>query len=461
MTKQAGRTLLFSVAALALSACSDQRQEPTPKTVEPEEVRSADDAKSRLLKGIKWDSRPSARATLYSELLKANDTIGERAADTVHHSNQYEWMALIDYEPGAYFRHPVSYAFISYEEPTISMIVGENLPTVNFKDAWQDTRAFLQDTNVFYDQSWIAKARIKTPSEVIEHQPVNWPPRMAADNCKNEKRAYALLIHNINDLNTSPETKQNLESMASALSKNGYNVQEFLVDPATGQRVPYLDLTQANGRGIQQLVNYLNIHVDFNDCCEEILVYLTGETTIEKSGYREEVAFDIPFHYSGPNQDRAPERKLYPEDIATFFDRLKTCHLNFVIDANNAECFSGDLLRIPNTESVLSSCQNHEYTYSSGVESLNQGAFNDPYGLELGETGSEFTSSFVKALLENAAKRDQEDYPESAVNLVKNGFESAKLHDLGYLGGESRPTLTGRTINSRCPCGIDEELASF
>ncbi|MDQ8185188.1 hypothetical protein [Pelagicoccus sp. SDUM812002] len=70
-TKQAARELLFFVAALALSACSDQRQEPAPKTAETDEVTSVDEAKSRFLKGIEWSGRPGGASHAGRGIAKA------------------------------------------------------------------------------------------------------------------------------------------------------------------------------------------------------------------------------------------------------------------------------------------------------------------------------------------------------------------------------------------------------
>lgn len=453
--KRAANTLLFFVAALALSACSDPRQEPPPKTAEIEEVTNEADAKSWFLKSIDWEKRPGARAVLCEELLKRNDSLGELSSRTNYHPNQYEWFAYIDYEPGAYFRHPTAYALLSYEKPSISLYFRSNLPLLNYQLVWENAAAVLADPNVFYDKSWLQRTPFRDSTSILAHAPLDWPPRMSADRCPNEKRAYALLIHNLEDLSHSPETVENLAGMADALAANGYNVQEFIFDAATGEKRPYLDLSAPKGGGIYQLLNFINIHLDFNDCCEEIIVYITGETKIETSSYREEVSLDLPFAYSGKFNDRKPEPKLYPEDLAIMFDELKTCHLNFIVDTNNAHGFAGDLLRIPNTESVLTSCQNHEYTYSSAVETLAGGTFEDTYGIRHGEKGSEFTSSVVKALLENAQARAEDAYPTAAATLVKAAFESVKLFDIAYHGGKTTPNLQGRTLSSQCPCGVE------
>ncbi len=460
-TKHAAYKLLFSVAALALSACSDQRQEPAPKTAEPEEVTSIADAKSHFLKAIDWSQHEGARATLYDDLLKRNDSLGEFRGTSMYRPNEYEWLAFIDYEPGAFFRHPTAFAVLTYEKPRVTLYPRSHFPILNYKPIWKSAAELLADEDVFFDKSWTERTPFRDSESILAHTALNWPPRMVADRCVNEKRAYAVLIHNIEDLNQSPETKDNLENMAAALAANGYNVQEFVFDPATGEKRPYLDLAGTKGSGIYQLMNYVSIHVDFNDCCEEILVYITGETTIEKNGYREEVALDLPFAYTGHDRSRKPELKFYPEDLAVIFDELKTCHLNFVIDTNNAEGFAEDLLRIPNTESVLTACKNHEYTYSSAVESLGSGSFEDTYGMKQGEKGSEFTSSVAKALFEIASSRSKDAYPDAAAILVKAAFDSVKLFDISYHGGKTTPNLQGRTMNSNCPCGIDRQLTRF
>ncbi|MDQ8185189.1 hypothetical protein [Pelagicoccus sp. SDUM812002] len=394
-------------------------------------------------------------------MLKRNDSLGELRGNNMYHPNQYEWLAFIDYEPGAYFRHPTAYALLTYEKPEITIYSRSNVPVLNYDTIWPSTTALLADDNVFFDRSWTQRTPQRDSESILAHTALDWPPRMVADRCTNEKRAYALLIHNLEDLNQSAETKGNLESMAAALTANGYNVQEFVFDPATGEKRPYLDLSSPKGTGIYQLINYINIHVDFNDCCEEIIVYLTGETSIAKTAYREEVSLDIPFAYAGKDRSRKPELKFYPEDLAAIFDELKTCHLNFIIDTNNAEGFSGDLLRIPNTESVLSACQNNEYTYSSAVETLGDGTFEDAYGIEQGEKGSEFTSSVVKALIEAAKNRSTDTHPETAASLAKAAFESVKLFDISYHGGKTNPSLRGRTMDSGCPCGVDKQLTRY
>lgn len=458
-TKHAATSLLFSVAALVLSACSDPRQEPAPKTAVIDEVRSLDDAKTRFLEGIDWQSRPAARATLYRDLLKRNDTVGESETDVARRASDFEWFALVDYEPGAYFRHPVSYAFLTYADPTISLVEGKQLPVLNYRPMWQSVADLLADPNVIYAQSWIDKAPPRSAADSPALQPENWPPRMSVDQCKNEKRAYGLLLHNLPDLSSSPETEENLEMMAAALTASGYYVQTFTQGPKTDERRPYINLAAPQGHGIYQLVNFLNVHVDFNDCCEEIIVYLTGETSLEKDGRRSLASFDLPFGYGGASGKRAPARSFHPEDLAQILDGLKTCHLNVIVDANNAEGFSGDLLRVPTTESVLTSCQENEYTYSSAVASLVAGETRDRRETEFGERGSVFTSSVAMGIFEQSKLRSDDDAPLASAKLLEAAFELVKRRDLAYLAGKTTPHLRGRALPSGCPCGIDELAA--
>lgn len=458
-TKHAVSTLLFSVAALALSACSDQRQEPAPKTAVIEEVRSLDDAKTHFLEGIDWQSRPAARATLYRDLLKKNDAVGESETDVARRASGFEWFALIDYEPGAYFRHPVSYAFLTYVDPKVSLVEARNLPTLNYSPMWESVGDLLADPNVVYDQSWIDDALQRSAADSRALQAENWPPRMSVDQCKNQKRAHGLLIHNLPDLSSSPETEENLQMMADALTANGYYVADFTRGPKTTARQPYINLAAPQGHGIFQLVNFLNVHVDFNDCCEEIVVYLTGETSIAKETRHSLVTLDLPFGYTGFSGKRTPARSFHPEDLAQILDGLKTCHLNVIVDANNADGFASDLLRVPTTESVLTSCQENEYTYSSSAAALLADASQDLQGLEFGERGSAFTSSVAMAIFEQAKLRSTDDAPMAAAKLLGAAFESVKRRDFAYLAGKTTPHLHGRSLPSGCPCGIDERAA--
>lgn len=460
MTKRnTAYVLLFAAMTLALSACSDQRQDPVPKTAaETKEIRSVDAAKSRFAKQLDWSRHPEALAAVHENLLNTNDTVGQADGQVVRHAPAFEWFAVIDHVPGAYFAHPLTYAFLSYDEGTLGQANSRRLPTVNYEKVWAGTADFLSDEDIFHNDSWLTGKHLRNEQSITGLLPEHWPPRMVSDRCKNEKRAYAILIHNIENLDTSPETKENLSMMAAALEANGYHVQGFK-STATGEKVPYLALSSPKGNGIYQLLNYVNIHVDFNDCCEEVLVYITGETSVVKTGYVERVVLDLPFGYEGHAKNRKAAKNFQAEDFALIFDQIKTCHLNFVVDTNNAEGFADDLLRIPNTESVLSSCQVHEYTFSSGVEKL--GDFRDPFGIEKGEKGSEFTSSVAKAFFETASLRQSDEIPTHAADLMKVAFDSVKLNDLGFLGGKSTPSLEGRTMSSSCPCGLDTELTRY
>lgn len=448
--------LLFSAAILVLSGCSDKRPEPAPKAA-VNEVRSQQMAIELLKEKIDWSAPEvsDSRAALSSELLTTNMTVNEIGKEFGRRSPTFEWFATIDKAPGAYFRHPVSYVFLSYSNPKVETLNKERLPSVNGRPVWDSIAAFLGDPNIVHAGSWPERPPIRSGEDALANQFQNWPPRMSVDHCRNEKRAYAVLIHNLDTLESSVETRDNLDVMAAALRANGYAVIEFINNAATGETLPHLNLAAAKGEGIYQLRNFVNVHQDFNDCCEEMLIYLTGETGLDTSGGRSEAYFELPFQMPRPGGHRPTSPRFYADDLAQILSSLKTCHVNVVIDTNNAALFADDLLSIPQVESVTTSCQESEFTYSSALDTLDNGRFYDPYSTADGERGSEFTSSFARGLLNHAIGRSKGSPPTPAATLSKQGFDATRLLDLAYLAGKTTPIARGRVISSNCPCGDD------
>lgn len=454
--KRAVSPLLFLATLLALPACNKPaEQEPAPEAAAIIQVSTADLATELFQDKIDWSGYSEVRATLAMDLLEPGNGLGEYGGDTVYHSREFAWLAHIDFAPGAYFRHPVRYGLLSFTDPTTKFFDAARLPTVNGVPVWPSLSEFATSAHVVHSNCWLDREPNLSAERAAQLQFINWPPRMATDHCPNQRRGYALLLHNLPDLETSPETLANLENMANALAANGYAVAEFRSDTPDGERVRYLNIGAQQGAGLYQLSNYINIHRDFNDCCEEFLVYITGETSLESIGSKKTAFLDLPFAYRGANNSRVAKSALYAEDLAAYFDDLKTCHLNVVIDSNNAAGFVDDLLRIRQTESVIASCQLGEYTYSAAFDTLAGGAFIDPYATADGETGSEFTSSLAKGIFDRAAEREAEDDPAQAHTLAKLGFDAVTRYDLSLLAGQTTPTARGRIMNSGCSCGID------
>lgn len=454
--RYAANPLLFSVAILALAACSEKEQETAPKTAATTQIRNVSAATDAFKKSLDLDSKRGTRVTLWNDMLAAGDAVGESGGSDIYRPDSFEWFALIDPKPGAYFNHPVAYAFVSYADGSYKKVNRVGLPLLNQAPLWNRVSDLLHSESIAHSDCWFDHHPYRTPESDVDASIEDWPPRMAADQCPNQKRTYALLIHNIPNVKDSPETIENLEFMAEALKAAGYSILEFAQNKANGENKPYLNLSRERGAGIYQIKNFVNIHRDYNDCCEEIIVYITGETAVDNSGRHPAVYLTLPFGYPGEHGDRKPMKAFFPEDFATFFSELKTCHVNVVVDTNNAVSFVEDLLTIPQTESVTASCQMDEYTYSAAIDMLADGVFVDRFATQDGEKGSEFTSSFAKGILEYAQENpDPDDFTMNAHRLVEAGWDAVLQYDLTYIAGQTTPTTKGRIISSDCPCGID------
>ena len=461
--EHAALRLLFSATAIALSGCSDSQQTPPPKTAAiVTEVRTRADATELFSDRIDWsDARHAdSRAVLWSDLVDSGSSIEEMGAGNPRRSRDYEWFAAIDSAPGAYFRHPVSYAFITYSNPKLETQARKHLPTLDGQPLWATAAAFLRDANIVRTSCWLDRP----PQRHALAQPAatfdRWPPRMATDHCHNERRAYAVLVHNLHDLAASPETRDNLDLMAQALRANGYAVIDFVSNPALGETMPYLNLAAERGSGILQLRNFVNIHQDFNDCCEQIVLYLTGQTGLTPAASGNEIFFELPFLLPREDKSRPISRRLYADEIAAALKDIKSCHLNVVVDSNDAALFADAFLALPHVESVVASCQESQFTYSSAADTLGQGAFVDPYSTMDGERGSEFTSSFAKGILDRAASRRPGEPPTPAHLLAQSGFEAVLRYDLAYLAAQTDPVAKARTFSSGCPSATTQPNAS-
>ncbi len=82
------------------------------------------------------------------------------------------------------------------------------------------------------------------------------------------------------------------------------------------------------------------------------------------------------------------------------------------------------------------------------------GRISDPHGRADGETGSEFTSGFVKGLNDRAAENRRTDETDTPNESVDAGFTGAVDNDIAAIAGKTHPTSYTRTND--CPCGRDE-----
>ena len=274
------------------------------------------------------------------------------------------------------------------------------------------------------------------------------------DACEHGKRRFALLLHNRETGISGEIVNENLLAMKTVLQASSYEVVSSIVDYESEERVYSINLGSEDGRGFSQIRNFVGKHGDNNDCCEEILVYFSGDVGVEQSRNGPKAYIETEFAYRGETMERATGGRIYSEDLVNLLKGLKTCHLNIVFDCNHAAGLAEDLLELRNVETIVASSQLGEYAYSGIFEAAGNGSLLDPYGKEQGETGSEFTSGFAKGINDAVISPPVGDDALSAYQVVVVGTNAALKNDIAYLGGVSHPFTYTRSESPDCGCSV-------
>ena len=214
---------------------------------------------------------------------------------------------------------------------------------------------------------------------------------------------------------------------------------------------PGIYLGDREGRGLQQLRDFVAAHSGDEHRCDEIFVYYTGhgkETTIrgEKRYY-----FGLRTEYRGEDGSRPSQKRLYAEDLAEILSGLGSCHIHVVIDSCHSGGFIPALSAVKGVETIRTSAQADELAWGGDVDGANRGRTPDSYGRADGERGSEFTSGFIKGLNERAETNRREGTEDAPHDTVDEGLESAVENDIAAIAGRTHPTGWTRVVDD-CNC---------
>jgi hypothetical protein len=267
-----------------------------------------------------------------------------------------------------------------------------------------------------------------------------------------EPRKYALLFRGrpkptnfSNDASgeDANDMGDNITEMARALGARGFEVS-----------------SADSWAGFQQAVDRLARRVR---CCDEVLVYYTGHGSRRAGDVRKDWGYmvDGQVHYLVADSQHSTSSVRYAAknvDVRTFalqLSRLKTCHLHVVIDA----CYSGGFVEpllstLPGLETIQTSASSTEKAWSSAIESAPAlGAdgkpvspartVSDPWGRGAGETGSEFSSGFVRGI-------DRAPADANLQGLAQAGFTAAVADDVTAQAGWTHPVNRSRMGGCIC-----------
>ncbi|MEM9161379.1 MAG: hypothetical protein AAGB46_20220 [Verrucomicrobiota bacterium] len=441
-------TVLLIVVLFVLAACSNEKPQGAP---EPPKINllSKTDAKKFILEHLDLPEDRATEVRLLPELVRPNSFIDEIASKERYNNRNYNWFFFIDEAPGAVFPHTVKYGFLDPETQKIETVNRRNLPTINGEAIWETPAAYLDNADVIYTtvREGDYASTLTLPSLAKGYLDRDETPALVdrnTDRIGNDDavRRYAILLSNRSSAFMDTFYKENLEAMAEALKRCGYQVPEYLADGHSETRKPYIDLAKETGYGLYQLRHFVRNHDDHNDRDEEILIYLTGDFGLEKSSRGDKAYVKLDFGYAGEKADRKVNKRFYGKDLADIISSLESNHIGLVVDGSHADGFLSDFKYMRRMKTLIASCESGEYAYTHLVEAADNGAVADPHRRIHGENGTEFTSSFAKGLNEIAKTASGKGVPINT--LLSAGYRAALENDLSAIAGVTHPVAISK-----------------
>jgi len=248
-------------------------------------------------------------------------------------------------------------------------------------------------------------------------------------------KKYALLVKGASK---TPPFEAGATPAEKDISENVANVQSALATHGFETTVA------ASANDLKDQVETLAAKVK---CCDEVILYYSGQ------GARSESAFpsaNEPYpadHVARRAHYLVLDKPISGTELRESLGKLKTCHLQVVIDASYSGGFINALGQLPGLESFRASSRFDEPSYAGGVDRVllsNGLTVTDPYGRAQGGLGSEFTSGFVKGL--KAAPPDA-----SSADLVHQAFEEAIQNDVTAIAGQKDSGLVPRKYETHPP----------
>jgi len=421
-------------------------------------------------------------ARMWHEPLSAGAVISNEFADDGEGrvSNGSEWFVWIDDEPLAFYSHSVRYVYVNETTGEVKVEEADEAPTLNGSLLWETEEDFDDQSCIIFDNAVASSAESavddnsstlapdRSLTSVLMTHSYIWPSdniyaapsanNQADQCCEGKGKRIALILYNFDNGPLQKDITDNVNGMAEALAAHKFTVPQFnnsmgYVNSSTGKVItaPAIYLGDPNGRGLQQLRDFVKEYSGPEHCCDEIFIYYTGHgNAANASSYY----FGTRFSYKGEDRNRTGQNRLYAEDFAQILSGLGSCHIQVVIDACHAGGFISALSGIKGIETIRVSVAANELAWGGDVDGANGGKTPDPYGRAQGEKGSEFTSGFVKGLNDRAAAMRKGDAPIPAGELTDVGFTAALANDIAAIAGKTHPTGYTR-IKNTCDCCED------
>jgi len=213
----------------------------------------------------------------------------------------------------------------------------------------------------------------------------------------------------------------NASRMTSALNAQGYQVADAIT---IKDDVPEdVDLPKPfQKKSFDNIVAALAKKVN---CCDRVIFYYTGHGAQTKWSPVGEIHAEDHIDHTGFSI--TAESGINATELTKRLAKLKTCHLNVVMDCCYAGGFLKALTKLPGLEAACASSQWDETSYGSGVDP------SHPAG-----AGSEFSAGFISGL-ENAPAGS------SGPELLDDGFKESAKTDITAKAG----TAAGANVRAK------------
>lgn len=452
-------TLSAILTACLLAGCAkSEPEEPVPPPLLDKKMAAA-----KVIAAVGDTTSKPLVIRAAQDYLKPGTPVGEALGDAARTTRSEEWFFVADLNPLALPGHAITYYFVDRKTGDIAELAASSYPLINDDELWESIEGIddprdLVYSNLNYFREKDGKIILPGDGEGTPTPPdefISDPPSETEHECCPEpRRRIALLLYNFDSGPLRNDISNNITGMAGALRANGYTVPNFPPSTGRGNPAPAIYLGDKRGRGLQQIRDFVSDHDDEEDCCEEIIVYYSGHGNERTENGKKRYYFGLRTNYRGENGNNPARKRMYAEDLAAILGKLKSCHIHVVLDCCHSGGFIDALFTLPGVRTVRVSCTADEVAWGGDVDSVRrQGRVTqDPYGRANGESGSEFTSGFVKGLNDHIATNPG---VTPARPLVDIGFVRSGQLDVTALAGATHPTGQTR-ISGSCDC-CDEE----
>ena len=410
---------------------------------------SADQARRVLDKKI--PNLTGLRVHRYDIPLDEGTEIEDLASQFIARIDRAGWLFFLDSDPLAFWEHPARLVLVpmdgskprTYPAMSWPEVAVEREPGLHWLLVSDDPK---RRTAVNSPRRGKPTIPQKPPRKFVPREKCQEevePIRRGGGPKKQDCKKYALILKG----NPKPPEWQgeppssvdvdmldNVAGMTAALRTKGYLVGACLTwrdDVSEDRDIP----RNFQRRSFVNLIDRLARDVK---CCDEVIIYYTGHGTRKKATKKQmEDATDGKTHSLGIAGG------VTATELAAQLAKLRSCHINVLLDC----CYSGGFIkplgRLAGVERVHTSSRYDEVSYGGDVDRVvlsNGQVVQDP-SPRPGEKGSEFSSGYIQGI--KGAPADA-----TARELFDKGFDKAVENDVTAIAGRREPrrgTFTGQT----------------